>query len=76
MLNFGIEFLSEKPKDCYSPESPKDGKVLKASVLHGEKVQYQCNQGYIMKGQNGQECNNGIFTGTIPSCEKGNRQLH
>ena len=58
-------------KMCSKIESPAHGSLLDTRKMHHflDVVQFQCDYGYIMQGQDTLEClNTGIWNGSVPDC--------
>ncbi|XP_066302889.1 sushi, von Willebrand factor type A, EGF and pentraxin domain-containing protein 1-like [Branchiostoma lanceolatum] len=56
---------------CPQLDSPQHGTLSPQSTMsQGTSVTYICVAGYVLKGSRVRTCNNGIWTGTTPYCER------
>lgn len=59
---------------CYSncdfPGLPNNGSVMPASetLVHGVILEYSCDSGFLLTGNDAITCNNGTWSASIPQC--------
>jgi CUB/sushi domain-containing protein len=55
--------------DCGNPGEPTNGVKVGSSTTFGSTVQYRCNEGYELDGNERRECQaNGRWSGVLPRC--------
>ena len=55
--------------NCPDPVGVANAEILTSSpYAHGDLVTYRCFSGFTMTGQPSQQCNNGAWQGTEPTC--------
>ena len=67
--------FSGRPRRCNRLDDPRNGDVRITGTNAGDKAIYQCDRGFVLKGDRIRKCqSNGQWSGNEPIC-KGNRIL-
>ncbi|XP_036405103.1 beta-2-glycoprotein 1-like [Megalops cyprinoides] len=62
--------LKCSPKSCSFPDPLANGAIHIADIIFESKINYTCNEGYILRGANTSECTaNGTWSEPLPFCE-------
>ena len=69
-FNFSAEL-----KSCERLQVPANGTLHGNDTAHGAKISFSCLKGFDIFGLRTLTCNNGQWSGSVPSC-KGMRQFH
>ena len=54
---------------CGQPVDITNGSKIGVNYAHGKTVQYKCNHGYTLEGQNQLTCNDGKWNSKPPICK-------
>ncbi|XP_073447245.1 sushi, von Willebrand factor type A, EGF and pentraxin domain-containing protein 1 isoform X2 [Aquarana catesbeiana] len=59
------------PVSCGQPPALINGHVLGTDYSYGKEVEYECHEGYMLKGDKKRTClENGHWSGEMPSCKE------
>ena len=68
-----INFLILLVVECQQLDAPSNGKKSQCGRIYMSKCEFECNEGYEMKGNRARQCQaDGRWTGVQPEC-KGER---
>lgn len=57
-------------RSCGNPGVPNNGKKNSSSYQYGNSIKFECNVGYTLQGSAVRTCeDNGLWTGTQPTCQ-------
>lgn len=58
------------PAQCESPPAIANGRVLGSEFSFNSKIKYECDEGYILKGESTRLCqSNGLWDKPVPRCD-------
>nr|XP_054756124.1 CUB and sushi domain-containing protein 3-like isoform X2 [Lytechinus pictus] len=63
-------FECVQPLNCSDPGSPTNGRANENDFSHGAEVSFTCNANFTLMGQSSISCNNGSWSGNVPTCNE------